>query len=213
MIEGSNHLPLLDVPYFQQTRTATCGPACLMMVMKYWDHSFEFSRRVEFNLWMKSFSLFLFGGTYQFGLAKAAVDMGFKSEIYQKTQFSKNYVKIPRFFDFIEYIVSYSARHVHIPLYCNSDVTTVIHESLGKGIPPIIFVTLKPLVGESAFHWVVVTGVDDRYVYINDPYVPVGSSLKMKKGSPVPWDVFQKAIVTDMGRNLRLPPCAVLVSK
>ena len=42
-----NNLPILDVPYFQQTRISTCGPAALMMVMKYWDNSFEFSRRIE----------------------------------------------------------------------------------------------------------------------------------------------------------------------
>jgi len=213
MIEGNNNQTLLDVPYFQQTRTATCGPACLMMVMKYWKHSFTYSRRVEFNLWMKSFSLLLFGGTYQFGLAKAAVDMGYKSEIYQKTKFSQNYSRVPRLFDFIEFVVSHSARCVRVPIHCNRDVTTVIQELLRHRVPPIVFMTLKPLAGESAFHWVVVTGMDNQNVYMNDPYVPIGSSLKMKKGYPVSWEIFQKAIATDTGRNLRLPPCVVSVYK
>jgi len=202
-----------DVPYFQQTRTATCGPACLMMVMKYWDPSFEFSRHVEFDLWMQSFSLFLFGGTYQFGLAKAAVNAGFKSEIYQKNAFSQNYPKVPRIFDFVEYLVSYSARRAHIPIACDIESMSVIQNSLRRGIPPIVFVNLRPLVGENVFHWIVVTGIDAEKVYVNDPYVPSDSSVTMKKAYPLPLPLFQKAVATDDGRNLRLPPSVVLVYK
>lgn len=213
MVQDDTEHIEFDVPYFQQTRTATCGPACLMMVMKFWDPSFEFSRRVEFDLWMQSFSLFLFGGTYQFGLAKAAVHTGFKSEIYQKNAFSQNYPRIPRLFDFIEYLVSYSARHAHVPITCNSESMSVIRDSLRRGIPPIVFVNLKPLVGENVFHWVVVTGIDTATVYVNDPYVPADAPVTMKKAYPVPIPVFQKAVSTDTGRNLRLPPAVVLVFK
>jgi ABC-type bacteriocin/lantibiotic exporter with double-glycine peptidase domain len=204
---------VFDVPYFQQTRTATCGPACLMMVMKYWEPSFEFSRHVEFDLWMKSFSLFLFGGTYQFGLAKAAVNAGFKAEIYQKTAFSQNYPRSPRLFDFIEYLVSYNARHAHVPFTCGTESMNVIHESVRRGVPPIVFVNLTPLVGENVFHWVVVTGIDKQTIYVNDPYVPANSPMGMKKSYPVPFAAFQKAVNTDSGRNLRLPPCVLLVYK
>jgi predicted double-glycine peptidase len=209
--ENTLHPSLLDVPYFQQTRTATCGPASLMMVMGYWDQSLELSRRLEFNLWMKSFSFFLFGGTYPFGLAKTAVGMGFKSEIYQKNYFSHNYSKMPRLFDFIEYLVSYHARRAHLQITCGQDVMPIIHESLHRRIPPIVFVTLRPLDGENAFHWVVVTGIDDHSVYMNDPYIPRTSRLRSKKNYPVPLDVFHQAIKTDTGRFLRLPPCVVLV--
>lgn len=213
MVKDNTSHVVLDVPYFQQTHTATCGPACLMMVMKYWDPSFEFSRRVEFDLWMKSFSFLFFGGTYQFGLAKVAVNMGYRAEIYQQTSFSQNYTKLPKVFDFIEFIVSSGARRVRIPIHCNCDVRMEIHELLRQRIPPIVFVTLKPLIGESVFHWVVVTGTDDQYVYVNDPYFPAGSSWKIRKGYPVSWEIFQKAIATNTGRNLRLPPCVVSVYK
>jgi predicted double-glycine peptidase len=213
MTQDDSDRIIFDVPYFQQTRTATCGPACLMMVMKYWDPSFKFSRRIEFDLWMQSFSLFLFGGTYQFGLAKAAVNAGFKSEIYQKNAFSQNYPRNPRFVDIIEYLVSYHARHAHVPIVCGMESMNVIRDSLRRGIPPIVFVNLRTLVGENVFHWVVVTGIDSQTIYVNDPYVPAGSSVPMKKGYPVPIIMFQKAVSTDAGRNLRLPPAVVLVYK
>jgi hypothetical protein len=162
---------------------------------------------------MKSFSLLLFGGTYQFGLAKTAVNKGYKAEIYQQTSFSQNYTTMPKIFDFIEYIVSIGARRARIPIHCNCDVRSVIPELLRQRIPPIAFVNLKPLLGENVFHWVVVTGADDQYVYVNDPYVPAGSSWKIRKGCPVSWEIFQKAIATNTGRNLRLPPCVVSVYK
>ena len=67
------NLPILDVPYFQLTRFSTCGPAALMMVLKYWDKSFELSKGVEFQMWIKSNPFVFFGGTLQFGLAKTAL--------------------------------------------------------------------------------------------------------------------------------------------
>ncbi|HVQ01171.1 MAG TPA: peptidase C39 family protein [Candidatus Thermoplasmatota archaeon] len=208
---GDSDGVVLDVPYFQQTRTATCGPACLMMVMRYWDSSFEFSRRAEFNLWMKSFSLLFLGGTYQFGLANAAVDAGYKAEIYQKSAFSKNYPRCPRLFDFLEYLVSFNTRRTHIPIACGTESMSAIRGSLRRGIPPIVFVNLAPLVSEHVFHWVVVTGVGNQTVYLNDPYVPENSGMVTKKAYPIPLPAFQRAIDTDVGRHLRLPPSVVLV--
>jgi predicted double-glycine peptidase len=213
MSNADANLTVLDVPYFQQTRTATCGPACLMMVMKYWDPLLEFSRRLEFQLWNKSYSLFLFGGTFQFGLAAAVVKLGFRTEIYQKAPFSDNYPKFPQVASLIESIVSYKARRVHIPIRYKQETLTVINDALRQYIPPIVFVNLYPLLGENVFHWIVVTGLDEQNVYVNDPYVPRGFALKQKKNYPIALDNFSKAIATETGRNLRLPPCVVLVYK
>jgi predicted double-glycine peptidase len=204
-------LPRLDVPYFQQTRTATCGPACLMMVMKYWDPSLEFSRRFEFQLWKKSYSFFLLGGTFQFGLAETATKLGFKAEIYQKTRFSDAYPKFPQLVTLIENIVSYKTRRLQIPIRYGKDNMGVIRDSLHKMIPPIVFVNLKHILGENVFHWVVVTGLDEQKVYINDPYVPRGFAEQQKKNYPISLDVFSQAIKTEVGRTLRLPHCVVLV--
>jgi len=205
--------PLLDVPYFRQTRTATCGPACLMMVMKYWEPTFEFSRHIEFQLWLESFSFFLFGGTFQFGLATAAKKRGFNTAIYQKSHFSAYYSSYPRVAGLIENIVSRKAYAAKIPIYSDQPILEVIQHSLQRKIPLIVFVNLKPILGENVFHWVVVTGVDIKNMYVNDPYVPLGFPTGKKKNFPVSLEIFQKAISTDAGRNLRLPPYIVVVFK
>ena len=211
MQTSSGDLPLLDVPYFQQTRTATCGPACLMMVMKYWNPSLVFSRRFELQLWVKSYSLFLFGGTFQYGLATAATKLGFQTEIYQKMRFSDGYPRFPQFASLIESIVSNKSRRLHIPIRYGNTNLAVISESLQQSIPAIVFINLHPILGENVFHWVVVTGLDEQNVYINDPYVPRGFAKQQKKHYPIALDVFSQAMRTEAGRNLRLPPCVVLV--
>ncbi len=181
MSNAHGNLAFLDVPYFQQTRTATCGPACLMMVMKYWDPSIELSRRFEFQLWKRSYSFFLLGGTFQFGLAETAAKLGFKTEIYQKTRFSDAYPKFPQLVTLIENIVSHKTRRLKIPIRYGKDNMEVIRDSLHKKIPPIVFVNLKPILGENVFHWVVVTGLDEQNVYMNDPYVPTWISIENKE--------------------------------
>lgn len=182
-----------------------------MMVVKYWDSSFELSRRMEFRLWRRSDPFVFFGGTLQFGLAKAAVEMGFEAEIYQKARFSQCYPNMGKLPDFLEYIISLDARSKDVAIHYGRKVSNVIFKGLINGIPPIVFLSLRPISGENVLHWLVVTGFDGQRVYVNDPYVPEGSMMREKKGYPIDLDVFCRAIATDMRRVLRLPPCTLLV--
>jgi ABC-type bacteriocin/lantibiotic exporter with double-glycine peptidase domain len=204
---------MIDVPYFKQTRISTCGVASLMMVMKYWDNNFEFSRRNEFSLWMKSNPFIFLGGALQFGLAKTALKMGFKTQIYQKTNFSEIFPNKPKIIDLYEWIASFGARYNKIPIYYNKNILDEIFKSIEEKIPPIVFLNLKPIVGENVLHWFVVTGFDGDNVYVNDPYVPNGSSINNKKDFLVKLDVFKRAISTDKKKGLRLPPCIIKVFK
>lgn len=179
--------------------------------MKYWDSSFEFSRRVEFQLWRRSNPLFFFGGTLQFGLAKTAVEMGFKAEIFQKARLSEYHTTFQRFFGFLEDAVALDALRAKVPIHYGREVLDVILESLILEVPPIVFLNLKPLGGENVLHWLVVVGMNERTVYVNDPYVPEEYAPKGKKGYPVDLDGFRRAIATDSGRAPRLPPCTLLI--
>jgi len=203
----------LDVPYIRQTWNATCGPACLMMVLKYWDPSFAFSPHVEFRLWQKSFSLVFFGGTLPGGLASAAHTSGFRSEVYRKTPWPTCYPKAPRLVSLIDHWTMARARRQHIPIINGKESDTVLQDALNQGIPPIVMVNLKPLLGENVFHWIVLTGLDEKTAYINDPYIPPGFPDTTKKNYPIPRDLFRQAMATDAYRHLRLPPSIVLVHK
>jgi ABC-type bacteriocin/lantibiotic exporter with double-glycine peptidase domain len=204
---------MIDVPYFQQTRYSTCGAASLMMVMKYWDNTFELSRRNEFFLWMKSNPFVFLGGTLQFGLAKTALKIGCKTQIYQKSKFSNIYPNKQKFIDFYEWVASFGARYNKVPIYYHKNILDEILKSIEENIPPIVFLNLEPIVGENVLHWLVVTGFDGENVYVNDPYVPLGSLIDIKKDFLVKLDVFKRAIATDKTNGLRLPPCIVKVFK
>lgn len=207
----STYPPKLDVPFFKQTRYSTCGPAALMMVMKYWDKSFEFSRFVEFKIWLNSNPFILFGGTLQFGLTKTALKMGFKARIYQKTKVSEYNSAYTKFLSFWEYLFSRGRYGLDNPIYYKENIFDVVIDALKNGIPPIVFMNLQPVNGENVLHWVVVTGVDERFIYVNDPYISFWDKSKIKKGHPIELDIFKQAIITDSIGNLRLPPCAILI--
>ena len=213
MNELKSSMNTLDVPYYNQTRFYTCGPAALMMVMKYWDNTVELSRKTEYKLWLMSNPFVFFGGTLQFGLAKTAVHIGFKAKIFQKARFSKYHKNKPRLFNFIENIISRGARHAKVPIYYGEDILEMIQEALYKGIPPIVFLNLDPIIGENVFHWLVVTGLDKNKAYVNDPYIPYGSMLEKKKDHPIDLEIFKKAISTDSRKKIHLPPCTILVYK
>jgi len=213
MSDSNFNTPILDVPYFQQTHFSTCGPATLMMVMKYWENSFELSKSAEFKLWVKSNPIVFLGGTLQFGLAVTAMKYGYRAEIYQKSSFSDNRSNHLLFYDLWEKIASFSARHNKIPIYYGQDVLTVIYEALIRKIPPIVFLNLEPIIGENVLHWVIVTGMKEDNICINDPYVPKDSKPKTKKNFLIDLENFKKAIATDKCGTLHLPPCVILIYK
>jgi len=203
----------LNVPYFEQTRYSTCGPAALMMAMKYFDDSIEFSRGMEFNIWMKSNPIIFFGGTLQFGLARTAMKMGFKVEIFQKAKLNEYKSSVAKISNALDKLFSINSVFTKLSIVYKKDIFDVIKESLNRGIPPIVFVNLNPIIGENVLHWFVVTGIDDENVYVNDPYVPLSSTIKAKKSHPVDIKTFKEALSTDKVGNVHLPPCAILVYK
>ena len=203
----------INVPYFQQTRFSTCGPAALMMVMKYWDKKFELTRKNEFIIWIKSNPLIFLGGTLQFGLTRTAQKKGYKVQIYQKSKFSTLYPNKKKFIDIYEKIASYGARHNNIKIKYSKNIIDEIFKSVEEKIPPIVFINLKPLIGENVLHWIVVTGYERDVVFVNDPYVPIGSKLENKKDYPIKLIDFKNAVNTDNKNGISLPPCFIKISK
>jgi hypothetical protein len=206
----------LDLPYYQQTHPATCGPASLMMVLKYWDKSIDFSRNLELDLWKQSKSFFFKGATFQFGLANSAKRMGFNTIIHQKAKISKYKTKNKFIYDFFEYLVSYKTRIFDIPIIYGENSIDIIFGALEKEIPPLVLVNLEPITGENIFHWIVVTCIDNEMVQINDP----DYSEKPRKDVQIKMEIFRRAVATDEFCNFtfpfsffRFPPAILLVYK
>ena len=211
---------ILDVPYYQQTNYQTCGPAALMMAMKYWDEKVKFSKVIEYKIWKKTKSISLKGGTLQFRMASYAKLKGFNVEIYQKQKYSDYHKFGKLFYNLLEFILSYKARKLRIPIHYSKNMINIIKNALSKKTPPIVFLNLQPITGENVFHWIVVTGLKENIVYVNDPDMSDGLNDKIKKDVAIDLDVFKKAIATDSFKKLifpfsflDFPPCIVLVNK
>ncbi|MBU0496795.1 MAG: peptidase C39 family protein [Candidatus Thermoplasmatota archaeon] len=204
---------VLDVPYYQQTRYATCGPAALMMVMRFFDASVVLSKNLEFRLWKQSRSLRYFGATLPSGLALTAAHLGYIVMYDQLIHATDVYPKIFLFSDRTEQRFEKEAQTMGITIHYGREQYSMLQDALKKGVPPIVLVRLMPLVQENVLHWVVVTGMSDKRVYVNDPYVPLNSSDTEKKNVPIPHELFREALATDINKGFRLPPTILTVYK
>ena len=64
------------VPFYRQASQFTCGPACLMMAMKFFKPAMKLNRELEFDIWREA-NLVESYGTSKEGLALAAARRGF----------------------------------------------------------------------------------------------------------------------------------------
>jgi hypothetical protein len=170
---------VLQVPYYQQTLPFTCGPASLMMAMKAQDEKLELNRSLELQLWREATSIFMttgHGGCGPRGLALAAWQRGFRVELWINRE-GPLFVRGVRDSTKKEVLTL-----VHQDFAAQMEKTD-IQEHWAELTQEDLFLTLKaggiPLVLISSWrfsrqkspHWVVVTAMDDQFIYLNDPEV------------------------------------------
>ena len=170
---------LIRVPYYQQTLEFTCGPATLMMAMKSLDPELELNRKLELRLWRESTTIYMtsgHGGCGPYGLALAAYHHGFDVELYIKEQ-GVMFVDSVRNRDKKEvmrlvqedFIAALKQLPVNIH-YGALDVAGLQEKFTGGGVP-IVLISSYRIYHEKFPHWVVVTGFDEKYIYVHDSYI------------------------------------------
>lgn len=191
----------LPVPYYEQTTDFSCGPAALMMAMRYFHAQSPLTRGTELMLWKEAtlvYTLSGHGGSGPFGLAVAAARRGFKVHVrlsHRRTPF----INSVRDEDKKEVI-----RTVHRELQREAESLGVrttygnftfrhIAAELRDGAVPIVLVSTWRRHGVRSPHWVVVTGFDRRNVVFHDPYAGF-SGRRRREGRDVvlPLDEFEK---------------------
>jgi len=175
------------VPHREQQYESSCGPACLMMIFKYFDKNFVFTNDVETDIWRES-SLAPLPPTSRYGLAYSALTRNLKVEILTNVKGIEYISKTPARLTggdqrsgFIELFMGMVQKQFDerkerafalglderkVRRISTSDVVDVLKR---KGLP-VMLTSARFFDDEDWAHWVVVTGYDQEgNMYINDP--------------------------------------------
>jgi len=170
---------MVSVPYYEQTLDFTCGPAALMMAMRALDDSMVLDRRLEIRIWRESTTVFMtagHGGCGPYGLALSAHHRGFDVEVYVndegalfvdsvRNEEKKEVIRIVQE-DFLQEL-----KHVPVPVHYRRLNVAEMREEFERGGIPVVLISSYRIYKEKFPHWVVVTGFDDRFIYVHDPFV------------------------------------------
>lgn len=172
--ESGIHQP---IPWLPQSTDFSCGPASLMMAMASLDATFTPSIEVELDIWREATTIFMtsgHGGCHPFGLALAAQRRGFTSAVWLNTN-------QPLFVDGVrsdhKKSIMSAVHHQFLQQCQDRDVSlhykalslSDIYHHLEAGNAVLILVSTYRLDEKKAPHWVVVTGMDDRCLFVHDP--------------------------------------------
>ncbi len=170
---------LAGVPYYCQTTDFTCGSATLMMAMKALDPSLQMDRKLELRIWREATTVFMtsgHGGCGPYGLALAAYHRGFDVEIHVneigslfvdsvRNREKKEVIRLVHE-DFVEEIGRHQIQLTHGALNVQQ-----LQEKFEEGGIAIVLISSYRIYHEKFPHWVVVTGFDERFIYVHDPYI------------------------------------------
>ncbi|MBN2700251.1 MAG: peptidase C39 family protein [Methylohalobius sp. ZOD2] len=170
---------LARVPYYEQTLDFTCGPASLMMAMETLDSSLKLDRKLELRIWRESTTVFMtsgHGGCGPYGLALSAWRRGFDVEVFVNDPGALfiTSVRDPEKREVMrlvqeDFLEELQALPIHLE-YRALEVAELTAKFDRGGIP-VVLISSYRIYGEKFPHWVVMTGHDESFVYLHDPYV------------------------------------------
>lgn len=167
------------VPWYRQSLPFTCGPASLLMAMKALNPDTQMDRRHELQIWREATSIFMttgHGGCGPRGLALAARRRGFGVELYinregplfihgVRTALKKEVLELVHQ-EFREQTAAEG-----IPEHSEEINLEVLEQALARGAFVLMLISSWSFSRQKSPHWVVLTGIDDHYVYLHDPEV------------------------------------------
>ncbi len=178
-LRPNTDIELRQMPYYRQSLDFTCGPAALMMAMSALSPEIVPSRKLELRLWREATTIFLtsgHGGCGPYGLALAAVNRGFKVEIYVSdagVHFIDS-VRDPekkRVLALVQEDMQEQIEELGVSVRNETLNPQQLRSHFQTGAVPLALLSSWQIYEAKVPHWVVITGFDDHFVYVNDPYV------------------------------------------
>ena len=171
--------PRRELPLYVQTTDFTCGPASLMMAMRALDPEVACTRSLELQLWREATTIFMtsgHGGCGPHGLALAAWRRGFRVELFlnDPNPLFIEGVRNPEKKAILEQV-----HHDFVEQLAETDVeieeraltTAELADRLDAGALPLVLISSYRFTRQKSPHWVLLTAIDDDFVYLHDPDV------------------------------------------
>lgn len=164
-------------PWYRQTTEFTCGPASLMMAMASLDPGLHLDQHLELDIWREATTIFMtsgHGGCHPLGLALAAQRRGYdvcacinsRDPLFidgVRSQHKKAIMTLVH-----EQFVHSASLCPGIELRYEDVSQQQIATWLDKGYAVVMLISTYRLDGKKTPHWVTVTNIDDRCLYVHD---------------------------------------------
>ncbi|HSP01688.1 MAG TPA: GNAT family N-acetyltransferase/peptidase C39 family protein [Thioalkalivibrio sp.] len=170
---------LVRVPYYEQTLDFTCGPSAVMMALKSLDPGLELDRKMALRIWREATTIYMtsgHGGCGPYGLALSAAHRAFGVELVindDRTPLvdsvrSEEKKEVRRLVqeDMLDEILA-----LGIPVHYGTLSVDDLRARFDGGAVPVVLISSYRIYGEKFPHWVVVTGFDEHFIYVHDPFV------------------------------------------
>lgn len=180
----------LRVPYYAQSAEFSCGPACLTMALKYFNPSGRMEKSLEYDLWREC-NMIGIRGADPFGLSVPLLKRGYNVTIISKapSMMNKSQLKRMKWLSKEEKELTLfamgdqkkKALFLGLELLKRDPKLGDIEQALSENKLPIALVDMTVVHKMKIPHWVIITGMDDKVGWINDPYRPKGKkNLRLK---------------------------------
>ncbi len=165
------------IPWIRQKTSFTCGPAALMMAMHGISSEYTPSDHEELQIWREATTIFMTsgpGGCHPLGLALAAVQRGFRAEVWinQRRPLFVDSVRAPnkkRIIEMVHKDFLAEAEKSGIRIHYKDINQDRLVESLDHNAIPVVLISTWRMDGKKAPHWVAVSGYDSDCLYVHDP--------------------------------------------
>jgi hypothetical protein len=149
------------------------------MAMRAFDPSLAPTRSLELKLWREATTIFMtsgLGGCGPYGLALAAAHRGFAAEIWvsdagvQMVESVRSAEK-KAVMALVQADMEAEIRALGLPLHHDVLDDAGLEAAFEGGAIPLVLISSWQIYREKSPHWVVISGFDAHFVYVNDPFV------------------------------------------
>ena len=201
----------LEIPFYPQSTDFTCDPACLVMALKHFYPQTQVSRELEFDIWREAYGIGIPGCMPQ-GLAYSALLRGLKARlICIQSHIVQVSEKLARGENkeialFTSRTLLEKAKTQGMTIVDKSPGLQDMEKAMANKEIPLVMINMHLLHNQDSPHWIVVTGIDNQSVSINDPYNKHGKDVQVKRE-----DLLQ--MMDDLERYSEIDKRMLLLSK